>query len=78
MKKREYTVYLSPEHQKELQGACSKGKVASRSLRKARILLWADENRAGDKLSDNTIAEQLHIHTNTVHWVRKTFAQMGL
>ncbi|MFD1906039.1 helix-turn-helix domain-containing protein [Paenibacillus rhizoplanae] len=45
------------------------------SLRRAQILLWADENRVGGKLSDIAIAEQLHIHTNTVYLVRKTFAK---
>ncbi|ASA19463.1 helix-turn-helix domain-containing protein [Paenibacillus donghaensis] len=78
MKKREYTVRLGPDQQKELQGVCSKGKVAARSLRRAQILLWADENRVGGKLSDMTIAEQLHIHTNTVYLVRKTFSEKGL
>lgn len=78
MKKREYTVRLTPDQQKELQGVCSKGKMAARLIRRAQILLWADENRTGGKLSDITIAEQLHIHTNTVYLIRKTFAERGL
>ncbi|BCG56763.1 hypothetical protein PUR_41760 [Paenibacillus sp. URB8-2] len=78
MKLRAYAVCLTPDQQKELQGVCSKGKVAARSLRRAQILLWADENRVGGKLSDTTIAEQLHIHTNTVYLVRKTFSEKGL
>jgi transposase len=40
--------------------------------------LWADENRLDGKLTDVEIAKQLHIHTNTVYLVRKSFAVNGM
>ncbi|MBT2290223.1 helix-turn-helix domain-containing protein [Paenibacillus albidus] len=78
MRNREYTVCLTADQQKELLEICSKGKVAARSLRRAQILLWADENRPDGKLTDVEIAKQLHIHTNTVYLVRKTFTANGM
>ncbi|MBN3527213.1 helix-turn-helix domain-containing protein [Paenibacillus apiarius] len=78
MRKRNYIVNLNPEQQKELQGLCSKGKVAARSLRRAQILLWADENRDGGKLSDIEIAQRLNILTNSMYLVRKRYAEQGL
>lgn len=78
MPKREYEVHLTQEEQKKLQGICSKGKATARSIRRAQILLGADANRPEGKLGDKEIAERLHIHTNTVHLVRKSFAEHGL
>ncbi|NQX46947.1 IS630 family transposase [Paenibacillus tritici] len=78
MRNREYTVCLTANQQNELVEICSKGKVAARSLRRAQILLWADENRLDGKLTDVEIAKQLHIHTNTVYLVRKSFAVNGM
>jgi transposase len=78
MKMRSYQVSLTQEEQKKLQRIGSKGKVAARSIRRAQILLWADENRPGGKLKDTEIAERLHVHTNTVHLVRKVFSEQGL
>lgn len=78
MRNREYTVCLTANQQNELLEICSKGKVAARSLRRAQILLWADENRLDGKLTDVEIAKQLHIHTNTVYLVRKSFAVNGM
>jgi transposase len=78
MKNRAYRIQLSKEEQKKLQSICSKGKAAARSIRRAQILLWADENRPEGKLKDKEIAERLKIHLNTVHLVRKTFVEQGL
>lgn len=78
MKKREYTVQLTTDEQKKLHAHCAKGKATARSIRRAQILLGADENRPEGKLMDTEIAERLHIHTNTVHLVRKAFAERGL
>jgi len=77
MKNRAYRIQLSKEEQKKLQSICSKGKAASRSIRRAQILLWADENRSEGKLKDKEIAERLQIQFNTVHLVRKTFVEQG-
>ncbi|WP_036734862.1 helix-turn-helix domain-containing protein [Paenibacillus zanthoxyli] len=78
MKKRDYIVSLTAEQQEELKRMCSQGKSTARALRRAQILLWADEYRRGGKLSDVEIAERLNVHTNTVHLVRKRFAEQGL
>lgn len=78
MANRDYKVSLSPEQQKELKQMCSKGTSTARSLRRAQILLWADENSSDGRLSDVEIARRLQVHTNTVHLVRKRFAEQGL
>lgn len=78
MKKREHIVQLTTEEQKKLHTVCSRGKSPARSIRRAQILLGADENRPEGKLTDTEIAKQLHLHLNTVQLVRKSFAQRGL
>lgn len=78
MKNQSYSIQLTPEEQQKLQHLCSKGKTTARSMRRAQILLWADENRAEGKLKDKEIAQRLQIHTNTVHLVRKRFVEQGL
>ncbi|GBF77332.1 helix-turn-helix domain-containing protein [Paenibacillus sp. 598K] len=78
MKNQSYPIRLTPEEQQTLQRLCSKGKATARSIRRAQILLWADENRSEGKLRDKEIAQRLEIHTNTVHLVRKRFVEEGL
>lgn len=78
MKHRAYPIRLTEEEQEKLHQLCAKGKAPARSIRRAQILLWADENRPEGKLKDKEIAQQLQIHTNTVHLVRKCFVEQGL
>lgn len=46
-------------------------------LHRAQILLWEDEERSNGRLYVE-IAERLQVHANTVHFVRKRFAEQGL
>lgn len=78
MTNRSYSIQLTQEERQQLQQLCSKGKTTARSIRRAQILLWADEHRPEGKLKDKEIAERLQIHTNTVHLVRKRFVEQGL
>ncbi|MFK4472567.1 hypothetical protein ABH897_002291 [Paenibacillus sp. RC73] len=78
MKNQRYRVELTETERKTLQSLVSKGKATARSIRRAQILLWADEQYPIGKMKDLEIAKQLQVHTNTVHLVRKMFAQQGL
>lgn len=71
MSTHKYPVKLSDEERETLRAVISKGKATARSIRRAHILLMADENRTGGKIKDETIASQLQVHMNTVLNVRR-------
>jgi transposase len=70
---KKYVVDLSAEERAELQGLLNKGKLAVRKLKRAQILLLADEDR-----SDEAIAAALHVGTATVARTRERFVSGGL
>lgn len=72
-----YPVRLTTEEREQLRAFISKGKAAARSIRRAQILLAADENRPGGCLKEVEIAERLQVHVNTVYHVRKAYADRG-
>jgi hypothetical protein len=63
------------EEQASLRAFISKGKSSTRAIRRAQILLAADENRAGGSLKELEIAERMKVHVNTVYAVRKAYAE---
>jgi transposase len=73
-----YPVRLTENEQKELKKVISKGRSPARTIRRAQVLLAADENRAGGTLTEREIAERLQINANTVYAVRKAFVTLGI
>ena len=72
MRKR-YVVNLADDERTTLLDLVRKGTVAARKLTRAHILLHADEN-----VSDQAIADALHVGRATVERSRKRFVEGGL
>ena len=68
-----YTVNLSESEIKQLQEITSKGKTAARKLKRAQILLLADEGHP-----DKTIAKMLKVGELTVHRIRQRCVEEGV
>ncbi len=73
-----YIVELKSEERKELSELASKGKAAARKITHARVLLQADESKAGPAWTDKQISEAFGFHINTIHGIRKRFVEDGL
>lgn len=70
---KKYVVDLTEVERKQLLDLTSKGKVSARKLKRAHILLLADEGR-----SDEAIAAALHVSVPTVERVRRRFVAGSL
>jgi transposase len=68
-----YIVDLTDEEREQLLQLLRKGKSAARKLTRARILLKADE-----QLTDEQVAQALHLGSATVGRVRQRFVEEGL
>ena len=68
-----YIVDLSAEEKEQLHDLTSRGQAPARKLKRAQILLLADEGK-----KDETIAEMLHVGRATVERIRKRFVLEGL
>ena len=66
MPAKRYRVRLTAEERKELDGQVNTGTGSARRLRRARILLMADEAQAGGGWCDAEIAKALGAHARTV------------
>jgi transposase len=73
-----YPVRLSAEEQKELKKIITKGRSPARTIRRAQVLLAADQNRSGGTLTEREIAERLDVNTNTIYAVRKAYTTSGI
>lgn len=73
-----YKVTLTTEERAELTALVSKGKGNARRLRRAQMLLLADENRPGGGWKDAAIAEALNAHARTVERTREKCVQEGV
>jgi transposase len=70
---KKYVVTLTDDERAQLRALTKRGKVSARRLTRAHLLLQAD---AG--LSDEAVAQALHIGTATVERIRKRFVEEGL
>lgn len=68
-----YTVNLSESEIRHLQAITSKGKIAVRKLKRAQILILAQERHP-----DAKIAQMLNIGESTVHRTRQKCVELGL
>ncbi len=70
---RKYAVKLTPRERADLEALTRKGRARARQIKRALILLGADE---GEK--DELIAAKVRVHPNTVVRIRHRFAEEGL
>ena len=77
MPAKRYRVRLTEEERKELDGQVNTGTGSARRLRRARILLMADEAQAGGGWCDAEIAKALGAHARTVERVRERCVTAG-
>lgn len=70
-------VYLKPKVRRELEALCRQASVSAAKVRKARILLLADENQPGQPLADQEIAERVGLCSRQVVRIRQQFVRDG-
>jgi transposase len=73
-----YKVTLAKEEREELAALVSKGKGQVRRLRRARILLMADQAQEAGGWKDADIAKALGAHERTVERTRQKCVEMGI
>jgi hypothetical protein len=73
-----YKVTLTTEERAMLTAIASKGKGNARRMRRAQILLLADENRPDGAWKDADIAQALNAHARTVERIRETCVLEGV
>lgn len=78
MPAKRYKVTLTNEERDQLTAIVSKGKTNARRLRRAHLLLLADENQPGGAWKDADIAQALNTHARSVERTREKCVQEGL
>ena len=78
MPAKKYKVTLTSEERAEMTALVSTGKGNARRLRRARILLLADETQAEGAWKDADIAKALGAHTRTVERTREKCVELGV
>ena len=73
-----YKVTLTTEERAKLTAIISKGKGNVRRMRRAQILLLADENQPEGGWKDADIAKALHAHVRTVERTREKCVLEGV
>jgi transposase len=73
-----YKVTLSSEERLHLQSLISKGKSAAQKLRRARILLKADESPGSPAWIDEQISKAVEVNISTVEKTRQAFVEEGM
>jgi transposase len=71
--KKKYKIELSQEERKELEKLSRQGTEKVRKVKRARILLLADEGH-----KDQEIAERVEVAHSTVERIRKRYGQAGM
>lgn len=72
-----YKVTLTREERSELENILKKGKHTSLLFRNSCILLNSDESEYGEKMSNEVIAQILHINPKTVERLKQRFVEDG-
>ena len=73
-----YRVTLTTEEREDLKALVNKGKGPAGKLRRARILLMADEAQANGGWKDDDIVQALETSRRTVERTRQTCVEMGV
>lgn len=72
-----HVVRLTIEERKQLQTLITKGGRSAAVLKRARILLKADEGEDGPAWSDDRVAEFAEVSLSTTHRIRQRFVDEG-
>lgn len=75
---KKFRISLSSEERQDLEELTRRGEMNVRALKRAWIVLKADEGPAGPGWSDGAIAQALDVHPNTVLQLRRRFMAHGL
>lgn len=78
MSEKRYKVTLTEAERTELTALVNKGRGQARRLRRARMLLLADEAQAGGGWKDTDIAKALNAGVRTVERIRQKCVEQGL
>jgi transposase len=70
---KKYTVELTPSERQELEALTCKGTASARRIKRALILLAADEGE-----TDDVVAARVRAHYTTVGRIRQRFAEEGM
>lgn len=77
-KKHKYPVCLSAQERAELNQLTMQGSTQVRKLKRAQILLLADEHHSQGQKTDKEIAAKLDIGTATIERIRRHYVETGL
>lgn len=77
MSTKKYHVTLTPAERKQLKEMIRKGKQAAAKIRRAHLLLAADEAEGGLKMTDEQIKRAYHVSLRTVERLRQRFVEEG-
>ena len=77
-KKHKYPVRLTSEERSQLNRQTMQGWIQVRALKRAQILLLADENHEHGRQTDKAIATKLAISMPTVERIRRRYVESGL
>jgi transposase len=78
MNEKKYRVTLTEKERQDLETLISKGKMAARTITRARILLKADASEFGPAWTDEQIRQALDVGLVTVYRLREAFVESGL
>lgn len=78
MTNKKYVVELTGEERERLRDLITKGKASAKAILKARILLKADQGKAGEGWTDERICGALETNITMATRVRATFVNEGL
>lgn len=74
---KKYKISLTEQEKEILSGIISKGKYVATKLKRAYILLGADESKGGKKMTDEQISQAYGVRVRTVEKLRKRFVEEG-
>ena len=77
MSAKKYHVTLTPAEREQLQEIIGKGRQAVAKIRRAHLLLAADEAADGLKMTDEQIRTAYHVSLRTVERLRQRFVEEG-
>jgi hypothetical protein len=73
-----HRVLLSADERDELQALLPSGRLPVRTMKRAQMLLKADQSADGPSWNDATIAQAFEVHPMTVVGVRRRYVEHGL
>ena len=75
---KKYKVVLTQDEREHLMSLTTSGRLLVREMKRAMILLKADESKDGPAWNDKAIASAVDVHVMTVLGVRKRHVERGL